>query len=149
MSQQSTLEQTSRSYPIQKRLAWWRDWEATNDLLLHPQRPVLENVTVTAALHPETFDTVVDIQCQVRNLTHQDLQHVQLHAVIVDDFGIIMTRAEKRVWTRLETLNAHDTRDTLLAWQHDHADQSFHLLLRLEDANGELLDVVAGDFVIG
>lgn len=149
MNQQGTLEQTSRSYPVQKRLSWWRDWEATNDLLLHPNRPELQNVTVTAALHPETLDTVVEIQCQIRNLSDRGLQNVQLHAVIVDEFGIIMTRSTERLWTRVDNLDAHTVQNACLAWYHECPDQNYHLMLRLEDTDGELLDVASGDFVLG
>ncbi len=148
MNQQTTPKQTRRTPPVQRHLSWWRDWEATNDLLLNPHRPVLQDVTVTAALHPTTLDTMVEIQCQVKNRSDRDLRDAQLHAVIVNESGLIMTRSQERLWTRVDNIDAHNAKSACFAWCHEYPDDNYHLMLRLEDADGELIDLASGDLVL-
>ena len=149
MQRAEILSSNRRICPVRKHLAWWQDWEFTNDLLLHPQRPILEEVCITAGADCETFETVVEIRCLVRNRLDTDLPCAKIHAVIIDEFGIVMNRPNTRIWTRVTDLAAHDTQVAQLIWQQECPAQSYHLVLRLEDTHGNLIDVVSGDFVIG
>lgn len=140
--------QSIRSYPMQKRLSWWPDWEFTNDLLLHPERPRLTDVNIVAAADPESFETVVEIQFRVHNLTNEILYNARAYAIIIDDFGVLLTRPDTRISTVIDPLFAQENTTATIRWPQANAAQSYHLLLRLEDSHGNLLDVISGDFVL-
>ena len=56
--------------------------------------------------------------------------------------------SRERLWTRIDNLDARDVQSVCLAWHHECPDHNYHLMLRLEDAEGELLDLASGDVVL-
>ncbi|MFC1761704.1 hypothetical protein ACFL6U_06455 [Planctomycetota bacterium] len=131
-----------------KHLAWWPDWEFTNDLLLDPKRPRLSDISLTAEEDLFTTETIIDICLTVENTGDHDLADLRINAVILDDFGMIMTKSATRLTAAVDTLTAHSRHSHNIAWQRDCPKQAYNLVLVLEDNSGNMLDVISGEFTL-
>lgn len=142
----ATLEPDTNGRP--QHLSWWPDWEFTNDLLLHPQRPRLTEITLAATAEPLTMDTVLEIQFKVENRSPRAQDDLRVYAVILDGVGIILTRGHAEAMTKVNAIAAGQSQNERIVWRQDSYAQSYHLLLVLEDSSGNLTDVVSGDYVV-
>lgn len=128
--------------PNKERLAWHIDEGFTTDLYLSPQRTHIANVTLTRKKNEDKVGITVAIENRMTD-TAKDLR---ISAVIQDDSGIILSHSKTNLAARIDHLRAGTSETVTLFWQGSRDREPYHLLLIIEDAQGNMVDTLSGEF---